>query len=161
MTDYDVPAVSRIAAEVHPKFPESDAVLAERRALYHNGAYLLEVNERPAGYVLSHPWRLDSLPALDRLLEALPAEPDTYYIHDLAILPLARRIGAGDFILEALTKHAGAQGFASMSLVAVNGSRGYWERHGFAVEERADLTAKLETYEDAARLMLRRLPAAQ
>ena len=57
-------------------------MLAEKQRLYHNGAYLLEVNERPAGYVLSHPWRLDDLPALDRLLGALPPEPDTYYITD-------------------------------------------------------------------------------
>jgi ribosomal protein S18 acetylase RimI-like enzyme len=157
MTGYDLPAVSRIAALVHPAFPESDAVLAERQQLYHNGAYLLEVNERPAGYVLSHPWKLDGLPELDKTLGKLPADPDTYYIHDLAVLPLARRIGAGSFILAALAKHAAAQGFASMSLVAVNGSQKFWERHGFSVEDRPDLTDKLQSYEEAARLMLRRL----
>lgn len=157
MTGYDLAAVSRIAAEVHPAFPESDAVLGERQRLYRNGAYLLEVNDRPAGYVLSHPWRLDSLPALDGLLGALPPAPDTYYVHDVAILPLARRIGAASFILDALAKHAGAQGFATMSLVAVNGSRGFWEGHGFAVAERPDLAAKLLSYEPAARLMVRPL----
>lgn len=157
MTAYDLPAVSRIAAEVHPDFPESDEVLAERQRLYHNGAYLLEVNERPAGYVLSHPFTLGALPELDRLLGQLPASPDTYYIHDLAVLPLARRIGAARFIMDALTKHAGAQGFASMSLVAVNASQGFWETHGFAVVERPELVDKLRSYEDAARLMVRLL----
>jgi len=157
MSAYDLPAVSRIAAEVHPAFPESDEVLAERQLLYHNGAYLLEVNERPAGYVLSHPWRLDGLPELDKVLGQLPAAPDTYYIHDLAILPLARRIGAARFILEALSKHAAAQGFATMSLVAVNDSQGFWEKHGFAAVERPELAEKLKSYEDAARLMLRLL----
>jgi ribosomal protein S18 acetylase RimI-like enzyme len=157
MSAYDLPAVSRIAAEVHPAFPESDEVLGERQRLYHNGAYLLEVNERPAGYVLSHPRTLADLPALDKLLDRLPAAPDTYYIHDLAVLPLARRIGAASFILAALAKHAGAQGFASMSLIAVNGSQGYWERHGFAVAERPELKDKLQSYEESARLMIRRL----
>jgi ribosomal protein S18 acetylase RimI-like enzyme len=157
MTGYDLPAISRIASVVHPGFHESDAVLAERQQLYHNGAYLLEVNERPAGYVLSHPWKLDGLPELDKTLGHLPPDPDTYYIHDVAVLPLARRIGAASFIVEALTKHAGAQGFASMSLVAVNGSQGFWERHGFAVEDRPDLAGKLQGYEEAARLMIRRL----
>jgi ribosomal protein S18 acetylase RimI-like enzyme len=157
LTGYDMPAVETIAAAVHPHFFESLEVLSERQSLYFHGAYLLEVNERPAGYLLSHPWRLGDLPPLNTLLESLPAGADTYYIHDLALLPVARRIGAASFITEALAKHARAQGFATMSLVAVNNSQGFWERHGFAVEDRPDLAAKLRSYEPAARLMLRRL----
>ena len=157
MTGYDLEAVSTIAKTVHPDFPESDVVLAERQLLYHHGAYLLEVNERPAGYVLSHPWRLGQLPALDTLLGALPSDADTYYIHDIALLPVARRIGAASFIVEALGKHAVAHGFGSMSLVAVNGSESFWERHGFVAEDAPQLADKLRSYEDAARLMVRRL----
>lgn len=157
MSGYDLGAVSMIAASVHPDFPESDAVLAERQALYPHGTYLFEVNEKPVGYVLSHPWRLGDLPPLDTLLGTLPAGADTYYIHDLALLPVARRIGAASFIVEALGKHAAAHGFATMSLVAVNGSRGFWERHGFAVEDRPELAEKLLSYEPQARLMVRRL----
>jgi hypothetical protein len=44
-----------------------------------------------------------------------------------------------------------------MSLVAVNGSQGFWERHDFAVADAPDLTEKLASYEDTARLMVRRL----
>src|SRR4051812_9686253 len=157
LTGYDMPAVETIAAQVHPKFHESAEVLAERQRLYHNGAYLLEVNERPAGYVLSHPWRFGSLPALNTLLGELPAGSDTYYIHDLALLPVARRIGAASFIVEALSKHAAAHGFADMSLVAVNGSQGFWMRHGFVAEDRPGLGDSLRSYDDAARFMIRRL----
>ena len=157
LTGYDMPAVEKIAAAVHPDFFESLDVLAERQRIYFHGTYLLEVNERPAGYVLSHPWRHGDLPTLNTLLGELPADADTYYIHDLALLPVARRIGAASFITEALAKHARAHGYPTMSLVAVNGSQGFWERHGFAVEDRPDLTQKLTSYEDAARLMVRRL----
>jgi len=157
LTGYDMPAVEKIAATVHPNFFESLEVLAERQRLYFHGTYLLEVNERPAGYVLSHPWRYGDLPALNALLGGLPESADTYYIHDLALLPVARRIGAASFITEALAKHARAHGYPTMSLVAVNGSQGFWERHGFAVEDRPDLTQKLATYEESARLMVRRL----
>jgi ribosomal protein S18 acetylase RimI-like enzyme len=159
LTGYDMPAVIQIAAQVHPSFFESAEVLAERQRLYHNGTYLLEIGERPAGYVLSHPWRLGQLPALNALLGELPAQSDTYYIHDLALLPVARRIGAASFIVEALRKHAAAHGFPTMSLVAVNGSQGFWERHGFAVADRPDLLQKLTSYEDAARFMVRQLRA--
>jgi ribosomal protein S18 acetylase RimI-like enzyme len=157
MTFYDLPAVEKIAAEVHPGFFESPEVLAEKQRLYHHGAYLLEIGERPAGYVLSHPWRSGSLPALNTRLDALPEYADTYYLHDLALLPVARRIGAASFIVNALAKHATAHGFATMSLVAVNGSQGVWERHGFAVVDAADVHEKLKSYEDAARLMVRPL----
>jgi ribosomal protein S18 acetylase RimI-like enzyme len=157
MTGYDLDAVAQIAGVVHPGFYEAPEVLAERQRLYHHGAYLLEVNERPAGYVLSHPWRYGSLPELNRLLGKLPEASDTYYIHDLALLPVARRIGAASYITNALSKHARAHGFPTMSLVAVNGSQGFWERHEFMVEDRPDLTQKLQAYEDAARLMVRRL----
>ena len=57
MTGYDLAAVESIANQVHPGFFESAAVLGERQRLYRNGCYLLEIGEKPAGYVLSHPWR--------------------------------------------------------------------------------------------------------
>ena len=157
LTAYDMAAVEAIAAEVHPSFFEAPEVLAEKQRLYHNGAYLFEIGERPAGYVLSHPWTSGSVPPLNALLGKLPDNPDTYYLHDLALLPVARRIGAASFIVEALIKHAAAHGFPTMSLVAVNNSRPFWERHGFIAENAPALDDKLKTYEGAARLMVRRL----
>lgn len=157
LTGYDLAAVEKIAGTVHPNFYEAPDVLAERQRLYRNGAYLLEIGEKPAGYVLSHPWTLGTLPALNTLVGEMPAAADTFYIHDLALLPVARRIGAASFIVGALAKHAQAHGFPTMSLIAVNNSQGFWERLGFAVEDRPDLLQKLATYEDAARLMVRRL----
>lgn len=157
MTDYDLAAVERIAASVHPGFYETPEVLAERQRLYRNGCYLFEIGEKPVGYVLSHPWRADAPPALNSLLGEIPADATTYYLHDLAILPVARRIGAASQIVGALIKHATAMGFPTMSLIAVNGSQTFWERHGFAVAETPDLRAKLESYEPEARLMVKPL----
>jgi ribosomal protein S18 acetylase RimI-like enzyme len=155
MSGYDLNAVSTIAAKVHPGFFESDEVLAEKHTLYRNGCYILEVAEKPAGYVLSHPWTRRSLPVLNTPLGALPENPDTFYIHDLALLPVTRGVGAAGKIVAALTKHAEAMGFATMSLVAVNGSLPFWEKQGFAIEERPELVEKLAAYEDAARYMVK------
>jgi ribosomal protein S18 acetylase RimI-like enzyme len=157
MTAFDMPAVDAIAAQVHPGFFEAPEVLAERQQLYRNGCYLLEISEKATGYVLSHPWRAGSLPALNATLGELPADADTYYIHDLALLPVTRRLGAASHIVDALAKHAHAQGFATMHLVAVNGSQGFWEKHGFAIDDVPALSDKLKGYEDAARYMVRRL----
>ena len=157
MTGYDLDAVAHIAGIVHPRFHEAPDVLAERQQLYFPGAYLLEVNERPAGYVLSHPWRAGTLPALNTLLGSLPEDSDTYYIHDLALLPVARRVGAASHITEALAKHARARGYPTMSLVAVNASEGFWARHEFVAVDMPELAPKLASYEPDARLMMRRL----
>ncbi|MGV3574343.1 MAG: GNAT family N-acetyltransferase [Devosia sp.] len=155
MSGYDLNAVSTIASKVHPGFFEADEVLAEKHALYRNGCYLLEVAEKPAGYVLSHPWTRGSLPALNALIGALPHQPDTFYIHDLALLPVTRGVGAAGQIVAALTKHAEAMGFPTMSLVAVNGSVPFWEKQGFFAEDHPELMEKLANYEDAARYMVK------
>jgi GNAT superfamily N-acetyltransferase len=157
MTGYDLKAVEEIADVVHPNFYESPEVLAERQRLYRNGCYILEVGDRPIGYVLSHPWHEGAPPPLNALLGDIPADASTYYLHDLALLPLARRIGAASQIVGALTKHAAARGFSSMTLVAVNNSRGFWERHGFSVAETPDINARLTSYEANARLMVKAL----
>ncbi len=157
MTTYDLAAVKGIADTVHVDFYESEDVLAERQQLYRNGCYLLEIGEKPAGYVLSHPWRYGTLPPLNTLLGQLPANPDTYYLHDLALLQVARRIGAASRIVAALVKHAEAEGYPTMTLVAVNGSIPFWQRHGFEVLELPELYGKLLSYEEGARYMVRRL----
>jgi ribosomal protein S18 acetylase RimI-like enzyme len=157
MTGYDFGAVFAIASRVHPGFFEAEAVLAEKFALYANGCYLLEIGERPAGYVLSHPWTLGSLPALDTLLGTLPEDADTYYIHDLALLPLTRGVGAAGKIVDGLTKHARVMNYPTMSLVAVNGSIPFWEKQGFVIEERPELAEKLAAYDQAARYMVKAL----
>lgn len=157
MTAYDLPAVQGIADTVHVDFFEAPDVLAERQRLYRNGCYLLEINEKPAGYVLSHPWRYGTLPPLNTLLGRLPADPDTYYLHDVALLQVARRIGAASRIVAALIKHARAEGYPTVTLVAVAGSVPFWERHGFAVAEVPELYGQLLSYEEAARYMVLRL----
>jgi len=158
LTGYDFGAVFEIANRVHPGFFETETVLAEKFALYRNGCYLLEVSEKPAGYVLSHPWKRGDLPALNTLLGTIPADADSYYIHDLALLPLTRGLGAAKQIVNGLTKHARAMGYGTMSLVAVNGSLPFWEKQGFAVEDRPDLSEKLAAYEDTARYMVKAVP---
>lgn len=155
----DLPAVAAIAAIVHPDFPEDGAVFAERQQLYPDGAQLLELDGTAAGYVLSHPWHFRQLPALNALLGAVPADADTYYIHDLALLNKARGTGAAAAIVGGVQRHARGRGFANMSLVAVNGSVPFWHKHGFRAQGPAtlapELVAKLASYEAGARFMVK------
>ena len=157
MTTLDLPVVETIAASVHAAFPEDIAVFAERQRLYPDGTRLLELDGKPAGYILSHPWRFGALPTLNSLLGAIPEDADTYYLHDLALLPAARGTGAAAMIVGDILRHARLGGFTSASLVAVNGSLPFWYKHGFRTIPAPELAEKLASYEAAARLMARTL----
>jgi ribosomal protein S18 acetylase RimI-like enzyme len=147
MTQADLPGVNAIAAVVHPSYPEDVAIFQERLALYPEGCHVLAATGGTlAGYIVSHPWRDREPPPLNSLLGALPAQPSTYYIHDIALLPEARGAGAAKTITAILIDHARRAGFATVSLIAVNGSQPFWERAGFARIDDRRLAAKLTSY---------------
>lgn len=146
----DLFSVSEIQLAVHEAFPEDDEVLADRLELSPAGCFMLEVGDVAQGYVLSHPWVQGSPPSLNTRLGALPAAADTWYIHDLALLPKTRGTGAGGNIVPRLADIARRENYRSMSLVSVNGSRGFWERQGFSARMDGALMRKLSSYgEDA------------
>lgn len=157
MTQADIPAVDAIAAEIHAALPEHAFVFAERQRLHPDGCFMLEVDGVPAGYVISHPWRYLSPPALNTLLERIPADASTYYIHDLALLPRARRTGAGSAIAARLIAHAAGTGLPNASLIAVYDAAPFWRRHGFRVVDDPALAEKLAGYGPEARMMTRPL----
>ncbi|MCP4562146.1 MAG: GNAT family N-acetyltransferase [Bosea sp.] len=157
MAAADLPTVIAVAAQVHPDYPEGEGIFAERLALHPAGCLVLAGGEGIGGYVLSHPWRLGQVPALDSLLGALPDDADAYYIHDLALLPSARGGGAASICVDRLAAHANASGFAHMALVAVGSSAGFWRRQGFREAHDEALARKLASYDSAARYMIRDL----
>ncbi|HUZ62235.1 MAG TPA: GNAT family N-acetyltransferase, partial [Acetobacteraceae bacterium] len=95
MTEADLPAVESVGRSVHASNPEDLGIYAERLRLYPSGCFVLQGGERIIGYILSHPWLSGQPPTLNSFLERLPSAPDTFYIHDVALLPEARGAGAG------------------------------------------------------------------
>ena len=162
MSEVDLPAVLTIADQVHPAFPEDADVFTERLRLYPAGCLAFSTNEGVAGYVVSHPWRANDPPALNSRLGELPSQPETYYIHDIALLPELHGTGAAALAVALLLARAGREKLATASLVAVNDSVSFWERHGFrkittgkVVD--ATLIRKLRGYGLAATFMVRQL----
>lgn len=158
MTAADLSVVCALSATIHQAYPEDDAVFAERLRLYPDGCHVYAAAGKIAAYVVSHPWRAFDAPALNSLLGEIPAAPSTYYIHDLALAPQTRGTGAARSIVGKLADHAIASGFPAMSLVAVNGSSGFWQRQGFAPIDVPELADKLRSYrDDGVRFMTRAL----
>lgn len=158
MTPMDLDAVQAIAGVVHPDYPESPRVFAERLVLFPAGCLVLQdERSQPVGYAISHPWYQAQPPALDSLLGALPQAASTYYLHDVALLPPARGRGAPSGLLAVLLKQARVAGLDEVSLIAVNGSRTYWQAQRFEVLHLPASGDKLQSYDADACLMRRRL----
>lgn len=162
MSEADLAAVLAIADEVHPAFPEDAQVFAERLRLYPAGCLVFSAKEGIAGYVVSHPWRAMDPPALNSRLGELPGQPETYYIHDIALLSELRGTGAAALVVALLLARAAKEKLATVSLVAVNESASFWERHGFrkiTSDKIVDvaLIRKLRGYSDTATFMVRQL----
>lgn len=149
--------MNSVAGRVHVDYPEDEAVLAERLSLYPAGCLSLWNNDGLAGYLISHPWHFKQPPALNVLLERIPAAASTYYVHDIALLPEVRGTGAASVAVNRIVEHASGGGFPSISLVAVSGSQRFWKRHGFVVVSDSALDQKLKSYDDDAVLMVRTL----
>jgi len=150
MLPTDVAAAHALSDIVHPGYPEDRAVFEERLRLYPAGCYVLASGDGLNGYALSHPYVKDSAPALNTLLGALPDTCDTYYIHDVALLPDARQTGAASAIVALLKAQARKAGFDAICLIAVNNSAPFWERHGFVAREAEGMRGRLESYGDGA-----------
>jgi hypothetical protein len=157
MRPADLPAVNALAALLHPDYPEDAVVFAERLRLYPPGCHVLERDGEIAAYVVSHPWLDRAPPPLNTLLGELPARPTTYYLHDLALMPEVRGSGASVQVVEALAGQARNEDLPSLSLIAVNGSAGFWQRQGFAAVVDDTLAEKLRSYGDDAQFMMQTL----
>ncbi|WP_439271436.1 GNAT family N-acetyltransferase [Pseudochrobactrum sp. HB0163] len=157
MCEADLAEVHAMSCIVHPDFPEDPAIFADRLKVFAQGALVLQGTGQLLGYSFSHPWRRHCAPALNTLLHRMAEDADTYYFHDVALLPQARSLGAARKLVQLLKDIALAHGFDSLSLVAVNGSQPYWEKQGFVVQDVPDLREKLLSYSADARFMVRNL----
>ncbi len=157
MHQEDLVAVNQIAAVVHPDYPESPAVFAERLRLFARGCWIAaDAQDVVHGYAISHPALLGQPPALNCLLQQLPAAPACLYLHDVALNEQARGYGLGSALLTLLRVQARQLSMAQLALTAVNGSTAYWQQLGFHEYQGADvsLAARITSYAAAARYLI-------
>ena len=154
MTAGDLDGVVAVARVAFPDHPEGRACFVERLALAPDTCFVLAGEGRGAGYLIAYPWPLEAIPPLDTLLGALPSNRDSWYLHDLALLPEARGGGNARAGLDLL--FAGID--APIALVSVNESAAFWQAQGFAPMGSPALQAKLSSYGPHARYMVRSVP---
>jgi N-acetylglutamate synthase and related acetyltransferases len=157
MLSPDLPEIIRIASHVHADFPERMEIFEEKLNLYPQGSLVLDGKEGIKGYLFAHPWLYKQIPPLDTFLQALPADPDSFYIHDLALLPDIQGSGQARILVSHLNDHAREKQFHYMSLVAVNNSSPFWQKVGFHKLQEPELHDKLLSYGSEALYMVKDL----
>ena len=158
MTVADLDGVVDVARLSFPDHFESRACFENRLALKPDMSFVLAGDDDVVrGYLFAYPWKGETAPTLNTLIEALPKEADRIYLHDLALHPEARGGGHTRAIVERLVDQALAEGWETMALVAVNDATAFWGRMGFQPMTSPALAAKLASYGDDARYMVRAL----
>lgn len=127
----DLARVNQIADIVHVNYPEDPAVFANRLALFPDGCRMAEDGALSLGYCIVHPGIIGQPPALDSVMQTLPAEADCLYIHDVALLPEARGRKLGIALARLMEDVARTHGFDRIALTAVNNSDGFWGALGY------------------------------
>ncbi|OWQ95172.1 GNAT family N-acetyltransferase [Sphingopyxis witflariensis] len=127
----DLPTVVRISDAVHGDFTEPLETFVDRLAHYPAGCAILDRDGEALGYLIGHPWPRDAAPPkLGVRMDSIPTS-DSYYLHDIALLPAARGTGAGATATAFVVHQAEVEGCRDVRLVAIQGADSYWHRQGF------------------------------
>lgn len=146
MKPADLARVSQLAATSYPDHPEGDAIFSERLDLFPDGCWALEHNNDVAGYSICHPYVFGKPVTLDTTLGALPQDADVLYLHDMTIEASLRGRGIAGAAVARAKRLARNLAFEMITLVAVNDSLPFWQRHGFLGLEDAALKGPLTGY---------------
>lgn len=120
-----------------PGYAESTEVFARRLASPAQCCLVVEQAGEVVAYLAAYRSCLGKVTPLHGDF-ARYAHPDTLYLHDMAVLPRCAGQGLASALLQPLWTQARAEGLRHSALVSVQGSQGYWARHGYAAQPLTD-----------------------
>ena len=154
----DLPAILAVQAQAYASaafHPERAEIYVNRMALAPEFCKVAaDADGALLGYLVSHPWDEGIPPALDTVLDRLPAPATYWYLHDCAVHQRAHGRGVAGKLLAAGQAAARESGLAGGALVAVGDAAGYWRRHGYRRRELPGLAERLAHYGAGAAYMV-------
>jgi len=155
MLESDLPVVLAIQAVCYDEQKrESLAAFLTKLQGSPGTCFVAETEQHVVGYLVAVPIRFDAPPRLNTPTFQPPEDADSLYLHDLAVVPAARRSGAGRHLVEAFFVRIRELNLPRGCLTAVQQSAPYWSRHGFrTVSASEPLRDRLATYGGDAEYM--------
>ncbi|MCL1096788.1 GNAT family N-acetyltransferase [Shewanella gelidii] len=147
--------IESIQTACYPQLPpESLVCLQSKWRLSPETCFVFMQNEEIVGYCLAHPWQRQLPPDLNTKVSARPAY-DCLYLHDIAILPKARKRGLAELTLQTLKQQATTLSLAHLALVSIPEAQQYWRNQGFLS---LDISKELSPYGPNSQYMELALP---
>ena len=153
----DLPALMRVQVAAYGEgLVEPEAVQAQRLREAPDTVWGAFRDGQLGAYLMAYRTRSDAIGAL-HLGFAPDPQGNTLYLHDLAVHPEAAGQGLGSQLVAHALAHAQALGLQQLNLVAVQGSQGFWQAHGWAVlaEPPAQAVQALASYGPGAQVLTR------
>jgi len=155
MTRDDLEGVLGVQAACYPPAMQEPAHVVLARLAASPGTVLIARDDAGVcAYLFAYPSRLGKVTPLGGAF-AVAAEPDTLYLHDLAVAPRAAGQGVARTLVARLHDDAAVRGLRHAALVSVQDSLAFWESLGYA--QAAGDRAALATYPGDAHYMTKRL----
>lgn len=144
----DLNAILQVQALCYTELvPESAGSMGAKLQAAPQSCFVAEHQGQVVGYLLSLPWTLHQLPALDSQTCRLPDQPNCFYLHDLAVAPTGRGLGVGQKLVRAFFAALALSRLQAACLIAVQDSGAFWQRWGFQrVQPDSALQLKLDSY---------------
>ncbi len=134
----DLPEILRVEEESYGDLHESAAVHRNKIELFPEGVFGCFEAKKLCGYVFCLPWSGDAVFPLNKTMDCLPPDPDTLYIHDLAISPSARGKGISRLLMKEVFSLAERIGLHRFALISVQNSENFWKGFGFEAIQALD-----------------------
>lgn len=156
----DLPEILRIQAQCyHDIEPEQPAAYINKLEQAPDCAFVIEcadahqgAEQKLAAYLFALPIHIEEPPALDASDLIVPSTANCLYLHDLAIAPEGRGQGLSRPLLQAFFLCAKQHNLPQSSLIAIQNSATFWQKHGFRptpLSTSAPIQAKLKNYGQA------------
>ncbi|WP_031169138.1 GNAT family N-acetyltransferase [Streptomyces durhamensis] len=143
ITEADWPLVAALEAGAYAgtSLTEGEAVLRTRASA--GTSFVLDLDGRPAGYVLALPCPMFRCPDPTRAERPRHRSfhDSNLHLHDLVVSAPLRRSGLGTRLVRHLTDAARTHGYTTMSLIALAGREPFWRAHGYRAHHRARVPA--------------------
>lgn len=153
LTIADVPAVHALEVEAYePALHESPAAFERLIAIFPDGAIGAFDPHGLCAFIFGVPLLRGMTLDLGSPLAAIPADADTFYVHDIAVARRCRGQRIGFELATRLLDIARARGFTRAELVSVQGSAPFWERFGFRAIRRFEYAPGAESVQMSADL---------
>ncbi|MFC4656475.1 MULTISPECIES: GNAT family N-acetyltransferase [Rheinheimera] len=139
LTPADLTALLDLQGQCYPAaLNESAAVMGKRLEGFASTCWGAFSGQHMQAYLLTYPSLLGKISALGADFSSC-VKPDALYLHDMAVSSASRGAGLAAKLLLQAELYARHHQLSYLTLVAVQGAEGYWQKQGFVAA--ASLTA--------------------